>query len=100
MKSGFGVPGFGTQSDLPAKTVTICVPVHAPGLKNSLFTCKREPARMRALEDGRDDLRWVGLNGTRQCLFFRAIKEEIPPPSEWPLPVKNRLPYFETTLSV
>ena len=37
MKSAIRVPGFGTQSDLPVKTVTICVPVHAPGLKNSHF---------------------------------------------------------------
>jgi hypothetical protein len=59
-KSTLAVPNFGTSVYLPVKTVTICVPVHAPGQENPHTP---PPARMRALEGGRDILSWVCVRG-------------------------------------
>jgi len=69
-----GVPNFGTSDCLPVKTVTICVSVHAPGPKKS---ANDPPARMRALEGGRDVLSWVCVRGIRPHVWC-ALDGTIP----------------------
>jgi hypothetical protein len=72
-KSTLGVPNFGTSVYLPVKTVTICVPVHAPGQEKPANV---SAARMRALGGGRDILNWVCVRGIQPhvwCVLARTI---------------------------
>ena len=72
-KSTLGVPNFGTSAYLPVKTVTICVPVHAPSQEKPANV---SAARMRALEGGRDILNWVCVRGIHPhvwCVLARTI---------------------------
>jgi len=43
----------------------LCTGTRATAEKTRILPKKREPARMRALEGGRDDLRWVCVRGIR-----------------------------------
>ena len=72
-KSTLGVPNFGTSVYLSVKTVTICVPVHAPGQEKPANV---SAARMRALGGGRDILNWVCVRGIQPhvwCVLARTI---------------------------
>jgi hypothetical protein len=72
-KSTLEVTNFGTSVCLPVNTVTICVPVHAPGQEKPANV---SAARMRALEGGREIMSWVCVRGIQPhvwCVLARTI---------------------------
>ena len=74
-KSTHGVPNFGTSVYLPVNTVTICVPVHAPGQEKPANVSAVRNAR---LEGGRDVLNWVCVRGIQPhvwCVLAGTIPD-------------------------